>query len=85
MDNLELVKISYKNFNQNIFITGCKNKNAFVIFDKSKHLFAKIYERKARWFVYYVKLGYRIEVSSFTDGMNMVEQEIEKSWKSTEN
>ena len=82
----ELPKITHKNFNSNLFITWQTNrKDRFVVFDKQRKVYAKIYEYKDNWYIYYQKLGYRLKVKDFTEAMIMIEKEIEESWRISEN
>ena len=84
-EKLEDFRVSYKNFNPNVFITWMLGKKSvFVIFDRDKNIFAKLYQLKDRWYIYYTKLGYRLSAKSFTEAMDLVEQEVENSWKITE-
>lgn len=79
--DFELARICFRDFNPNVLITWEKNrKDRFVIFDREKNIYAKIYQRKNKWFIYYTTLGYRVQVASFTDAINIIEKEVERSW-----
>lgn len=71
------------NCNQNIHVSSVDGRsyNFIISVDHDgiyKDIFARIYTRNKKWYIWYEKAAYRTEVSSFSTAIKLIEEEVQR-------